>query len=97
MYTRDEYPTVWGKEYTSESLFEFYFSLTEPSGGSGGEGAPMVYANEEKVDWNNLILSEDYLNLLNEDPQDVRHCVTEVSAIANNEGLPEGAVTRKSI
>ena len=67
LYTLDEYPTVWGKEYTSESLFEFYFSLTEPSGGSGGEGAPMVYANEEKVDWNNLILSEDYLNLLNED------------------------------
>ena len=95
LYTLDEYPTVWGKEYTSESLFEFYFSLTEPSGGSGGEGAPMVYANEEKVDWNNLILSEDYLNLLNEDPQDVRHCVTEVSAIANNEGLPEGARDKK--
>ena len=37
----------------------------------------------KNVDWNNLILSEDYLNLLNEDPQDVRHCVTEVSAIAN--------------
>lgn len=94
LYTLDEYPTVWGKEYTSESLFEFYFSLTEPSGGSGGEGAPMVYANEEKVDWNNLILSEDYLNLLDEDPQDVRHCVTEVSAIANNEGLPEAARNR---
>ena len=43
----------------------------------------------------NLILSEDYLNLLNEDPQDVRHCVTEVSAIANNEGLPEGARDKK--
>ena len=55
----------------------------------------MVYANEEKVDWNNPILSEDYLNLLNEDPQDVRHCVTEVSAIANNEGLPEGARDKK--
>lgn len=27
LYTLDEYPTVWGKEYTSESLFEFYFSL----------------------------------------------------------------------
>lgn len=40
LYTLDEYPTVWGKEYTSESLFEFYFSLTEPSGGSGGEGPP---------------------------------------------------------
>ena len=94
LYTIDEYPTVWGKEYTSESLFEFYFSLTEPSGGSGGEGAPMVYANEEKVDWNNLILSEDYLNLLDEDPQDVRHSVMQVSAIANNTDLPEAARNR---
>ena len=94
LYTLDEYPTVWGKEYTSESLFEFYFSLTEPSGGSGGEGAPMVYANEEKVDWNNLILSEDYLNLLDEDPQDVRHSVMQVSAIANNTDLPEAARNR---
>lgn len=97
LYTLDEYPTVWGKEYTSESLFEFYFSLTEPSGGSGGEGAPMVYANEEKVDWNNLILSEDYLNLLDEDPQDVRHSVMQVSAIANNTDLPEAARTARSI
>ena len=97
LYTLDEYPTVWGKEYTSESLFEFYFSLTEPSGGSGGEGAPMVYANEEKVDWNNLILSEDYLNLLDEDPQDVRHSVMQVFAIANNTDLPEAARTARSI
>ncbi|MEE1233664.1 MAG: RagB/SusD family nutrient uptake outer membrane protein [Phocaeicola sp.] len=94
IYTRDEYPTVWGTEYSSESLFEFYFSLTEPSGGSGGEGAPMVYANEAKVDWNNLILSEDYLNLLDEDPDDIRHSVTQASAIANNEGLPQAARSR---
>lgn len=94
IYTRDEYPTVWGTEYSSESLFEFYFSLTEPSGGSGGEGAPMVYANEAKVDWNNLILSEDYLNLLDEDPNDIRHSVTQASAIANNEGLPQAARSR---
>lgn len=95
LYTRDEYPTVWGQEYTSESLFEFYFSLTEPSGGSGGEGAPMVYANEEKVDWNNLILTEDFLNLLDEDPDDVRHCVMEASVLADNTGLPETARARK--
>ena len=85
---------MWGTEYSSESLFEFYFSLTEPSGGSGGEGAPMVYANEAKVDWNNLILSEDYLNLLDEDPNDIRHSVTQASAIANNEGLPQAARSR---
>ena len=55
----------------------------------------MVYANEEKVDWNNLILSEDYLNLLDEDPQDVRHSVMQVSAIANNTDLPEAARDKK--
>ena len=65
LYTRDEYPTIWGKDFQAEALFELYISTTEPSewgGGTGGEGAPMVYANEEKgVDWNNLILTEEFL------------------------------------
>ena len=56
----------------SSNLFEFYFTMSEPSGGSGGEGAPMVYADNVK-DWNNLILTKAYLDLLNEDPEDVRH------------------------
>ena len=99
LYTRDEYPTIWGKDFQAEALFELYISTTEPSewgGGTGGEGAPMVYANEEKgVDWNNLILTEEFLNLLEEDPNDVRHCITQLSLIENNEGLPEAARTRK--
>ena len=64
---------------------------------TGGEGAPMVYANEATVDWNNLILSEDFLNLLNEDPKDVRHCLTKESVIENNTGLPAAAMHEKSI
>lgn len=99
LYTRDEYPTIWGKDFQSEALFELYISTTEPSewgGGTGGEGAPMVYANEEKgVDWNNLILTEEFLNLLDEDPNDVRHCITQLSLIENNEGLPETARNQK--
>ena len=51
----------------------------------------MVYANEATIDWNNLILSEDFLNLLNEDPKDVRHCLTKESVIENNTGLPTAA------
>lgn len=94
LYTNEEYPTVWGKDFQSESIFEFYFSLTEPSGGSGGEGAPMVYENEEKFDWNNLIITKSYLDLLDEDPNDVRHCLLEKSVIENNGGLPEKSRTR---
>lgn len=37
LFTHDEYPSVWGKDFNSESLFEFYFTMSEPSGGSGGE------------------------------------------------------------
>ena len=44
------------------------------SGGSGGEGAPMVYADNVK-DWNNLVLTKDFLDLLGEDPDDVRHAL----------------------
>ena len=91
LYSYEEYPNVWGQDFQSESLFELYITLSEPSGGTGGEGAPMVYANEATVDWNNLILSEDFLNLLNEDPKDVRHCLTKESVIENNTGLPAAA------
>ena len=55
LFTHEEYPTVWGKDFSSESLFEFYYTLSEPDGGTGGEGAPMVYADNVK-DWNNLCL-----------------------------------------
>lgn len=92
LYSYEEYPNVWGQDFQSESLFELYITLSEPSGGIGGEGAPMVYANEATVDWNNLILSEDFLNLLNEDPKDVRHCLTKESVIENNTGLPAAAM-----
>ena len=30
LFTHDEYPTVWGKDFSSESLFEFYYTLSEP-------------------------------------------------------------------
>ena len=55
----------------------------------------MVYANEAKVDWNNLMLTKAYLDLLNEDPNDIRHCLTQASVISNNEGLPEAARSEK--
>ena len=97
LYSYEEYPNVWGQDFQSESLFELYITLSEPSGGTGGEGAPMVYANEATVDWNNLILSEDFLNLLNEDPKDVRHCLTKESVIENNTDFRLPPCTRKSI
>lgn len=37
LFTHDEYPTVWGQDFNSESLFEFYYTLSEPDGGTGGE------------------------------------------------------------
>ena len=43
LYSYEEYPNVWGQDFQSESLFELYITLSEPSGGTGGEGAPMVY------------------------------------------------------
>ncbi|MGL4292398.1 MAG: RagB/SusD family nutrient uptake outer membrane protein [Bacteroidales bacterium] len=90
LYTREEYPAVWGKDFQSESLFEFYYTLTEPSGGTGGEGAPMVYA-DITLDWTNLILTESFLNLLNEDPDDVRHCITKMPVNPDADILPAGS------
>jgi tetratricopeptide repeat protein len=90
LFTHDEYPSVWGKDFNSESLFEFYFTMSEPSGGSGGEGVPMVYADNVK-DWNNLILTKAYLDLLNEDPEDVRHVFPHLPENAVADTLPVAA------
>ena len=87
LYTHDEYPTVWGQDFTTESLFEFYFTQTEPAGGSGGEGAPMVYA-DNVLDWNNLILTQAFLDLLDEDPDDVRHQLTKLPQRPEANDLP---------
>lgn len=90
LFTYDEYPKVWGKDFSSESLFEFYYTLSEPAGGTGGEGAPMVYADNVK-DWNNLILTKAFLDLLNEDPDDVRHILTRLPENAQADTLPIGS------
>ncbi len=101
LYSRDEYPDVWGQDFQSESIFELYIDTNEPSewgGGTGGEGAPSVYADvADESSWNNLILTDDFLTLLNEDPEDVRHCFTKKSAVENNSKLPEVARTQPVI
>ena len=100
LYTRDEYPSVWGKDFQSESIFELFIDTGEPSewgGGTGGEGAPSVYEDNLSQDgWNNLILTEDYLNLLNEDSEDVRHCLVKVSK-SEGEGLLPGNADGKAV
>lgn len=90
LYTHDEYATVWGKDFSSESLFEFYFTLNEPAGGSGGEGAPMVYADNVK-DWNNLVLTKDFLDMMDEDPDDVRHTLFRLPQKPEEDILPAGS------
>lgn len=90
LFTNGEYTGVWGKDFSSESLFEFYYTLNEPAGGTGGEGAPMVYADNVK-DWNNLVLTKDFLDLLNEDPADVRHALTRLPEKPDVDLLPVGS------
>ena len=90
VFCHDGYPTVWGKDFNSESLFEFYYTLSEPDGGTGGEGAPMVYADNVK-DWNNLVLTKAFLDLLGEDPDDVRHALNCLPQKPDEDILPEGS------
>lgn len=92
LYTREEYPEVWGKDFQAESIFELYIDANEPSewgGGTGGEGAPSVYENRtDNEGWNNLILTWDYLQLINEDSEDIRLCLLEKSKTSRDPGLP---------
>lgn len=90
LFSHEEYATVWGRDFSSESLFEFYYTLSEPAGGTGGEGAPMVYADNVK-DWNNLVLTKAFLDLLDEDPADVRHALTRLPEMPATDVLPVGS------
>lgn len=69
LWSHDEYASVWGQDFSSESLFELIFTLSEPSGGSGGEGVPMVYSQNG---YNALVLTKEYLDMLESDPKDIR-------------------------
>lgn len=98
LYSRDEYPNIWGQDFQAESIFELFIDTNEPSdwgGGTGGEGAPSVYADDSAENgWNNLILSDDFLTLLNEDTTDIRHTITKKPLVENNTKIPEKARTQ---
>lgn len=68
LWTNAQYASVWGKDWSSESLFEIYYSDTENVGSEAVGGA---------YNWdlyNSIILTQKYLDLLDQDPNDVRHC-----------------------
>ena len=77
LFTHEEYPTVWGKDFSSESLFEFYYTLSEPDGGTGGEGAPMVYAGYPKY-------LNKYPGKTGDNPQDNDICIIRLSEVYLN-------------
>lgn len=50
----------------------------------------MVYADNVK-DWNNLVLTKAFLDLLGEDPDDVRHSLNRLPEKPEEDILPEGS------
>lgn len=70
MWKNEEYATVWSKDFTSEILFQL--SVTKVEGSNTKEGIGYLLW---RLGYNDIILSDDYLNLLKEDPNDVRQKV----------------------
>jgi len=83
LWTNAQYASVWGKDYSSESLFEIYYSDTE---NVGSEAVGGVYNWDL---YNSIILTQKYLDLLNQDPNDVRHCFHVTGpTLKNSTGIP---------
>ena len=55
---------------------------------------PLVYADNVK-DWNNLVLTKDFLDLLGEDPDDVRHASMPLTS-KTGRGYPSNRFDRTS-
>jgi starch-binding outer membrane protein, SusD/RagB family len=70
LVTNANYATYWGSKGGAETIFELYRSATE------NVGADCV---QTICNWNGyagMILSKNYLDLLDQDANDVRHCFT---------------------
>ena len=72
LYTNAEYSSVWGKDFQSESIFELYYDAAE------NVGADCMQTIYNWTGYAGMILTQDYLDLLDEDADDVRHCFTSV-------------------
>ncbi|MDH5825339.1 RagB/SusD family nutrient uptake outer membrane protein [Sphingobacterium faecium] len=70
LWTNDEYASVWSKDYTNEVLFQLSIVKTESGPGKEGMGY-LLWRNG----YNDIILSDDYMNLLANDPKDVRNTI----------------------
>ncbi len=80
LWKNSEYAAVWGKNATTESLFEIFYSDTE-NVGSEAIGGAFFWDG-----YNSIILTQKYLDLLDQDPNDVRHCFTQPGSVSANAG-----------
>lgn len=83
LWTHEEYPNVWGSDFTSEAIFELLYTAIE---NSGDEGVPRVYW---QFGYNGIILTKAYLDLLGSDPNDVRHCFTSYPLDETDKKTPQ--------
>ncbi len=66
------YAKMWGAKYSSESIFEIYYSSAE------NVGSDCMQTICSWTGYAGIILTKDYLDLLNQDPNDVRQCFTNI-------------------
>jgi hypothetical protein len=66
------YAKMWGAKYSTESIFEIYYSSAE------NIGADCLQTICNWTGYAGMILTKDYLDLLNQDPNDVRFCFTNI-------------------
>ncbi len=70
LWTNDEYPNVWAKD--SDDL-EMFFRLIVKSGEVNDSKEFIGYLYAEKPGYDDSVLTSDFIDLLNEDPDDIRH------------------------
>ncbi len=69
LWSNADYSTVWAKDFTSEILFQLSLTKTEPGPKSKENMGNLMW----RSGYDDIVLSNDYLDLINADPADVRH------------------------
>jgi len=79
LWTNAEYATAsWNSEFTPEVLFEVINNVSDRAGNEG-----IAYLLK-RSGYNDIVLTSDFLALLDEDPDDVRHHITKLETSSSS-------------
>lgn len=89
-YTNANWVSSWSKQFQSESIFELSIDVNESDLGKSSLGSTIINGAEHvESDWSHFIASNEFLNLLGEDADDIRWGVMDKDENSGTKAQPD--------